>query len=89
MDELMDRRLRAQEQSLRAVMGVFGQVERRMAALGSGTGWAGPASAAYDVAVVTLRTELYAVEVQLGAALRDTVDAISAVSPGAQESCGR
>ena len=88
MDELMDRRLREQEQELRATMEVFAQAAQRMNALGSGVGWIGPASAAYDLAVITLRAELRLAEEQLGAALAGTVNALSTNAGAPGQHCG-
>jgi uncharacterized protein YukE len=90
VDGLMDRRLRDQEQSLRAVMCAWVQVSSRVAGLGSGAGWLGPASSAYDAAVGALRLEASAVEAYLEAALDDTIRAISTpfADTGAEESRG-
>jgi hypothetical protein len=84
MDDQMVHRLREQAQSLRAVIGSFEQASRRVAGLGSGIGWLGPASVAYDTAIGALRIELYEAELHLAAALRDTISAIGAapLNPG-------
>lgn len=88
MEHAMDHRLRDQALALQAVIGTFAQASSRVAGLGSGGGWLGPASAAYDGAIGALRIELHAVELHLAAALRDTNSAIGAASLDAGESRG-
>ncbi|MEX1080095.1 MAG: hypothetical protein WED09_13415 [Homoserinimonas sp.] len=88
MDELMDRRLRNQEQALRAAMSVFAQASNRLGSLGSSVGWLGPASLAYDLAISSLRVELRAAENHLGEALHDTINALSAGENSAELGCG-
>lgn len=77
MDERMDDSLREQERALRAVLDVLSRAVDRARGLGGGAGWVGPASAAYDAAVFTLRLELLAAEGSVSAALRDTMSAIT------------
>lgn len=83
MDEQLNRNLREQEQRLRGVIAVFSQALQRIGRLGDSVGWVGPASAAYDATIGTLRAELRLAELHLNGALRDTMSAITV-----DETCG-
>ena len=82
VDELMNLRLRDQELALRKVITAFGRLHQRGAGLGSGHGWFGPASAAYDAGLDLLRAELQLAHQRLVEALQDTASAVVAVSAG-------
>lgn len=82
MDELTNLRLRDQELALREVITTFARLHQRGVALGSGHGWFGPASAAYDAGLDLLRAELVAAHHRLVEALQDTASAVAAVSAG-------
>lgn len=77
MDEQLNRSLREQEQRLRGAIDVFSRASQRLGKLGDSVGWVGPASAAYDAAIGTLRAELRLAELHVNGALRDTMSAIT------------
>jgi hypothetical protein len=78
VEDQLDCSLRDQARQLRDAITAFLLTAQRLTSLGSGGGWLGPASAAYDAALGTLRLELSVAEAHLNGALRDTLDAISA-----------